>query len=247
MKKYLENGETVTEVIFRSDVDVELVEVTASDLRVAKAAWVSTKGSHAESENNPDRVGGLINYLMRDRHGSPFEHTSFTFSIRCPIFVVREFHRHRAGWSYNEESGRYSELKPEFYIPSRDRNLTQAGKPGHYQFYIGSDEQYQLMKDTHEWTAEKAYINYKNLLGIGIAKEVARMTLPLNIYTSFYATCNSRSLMHFLGLRTENENATFKSHPQKEIQMVADKMESYFAKEMPLTYEAWTKNGRVAP
>lgn len=237
----------MTDLVFRSDVDVELVEVSASDLRVAKAAWVSTKGSRAEDANDPARISGLINYLVRDRHGSPFEHTSFTFAIRCPIFVVREFHRHRAGWSYNEESGRYTELKPEFYIPSRERNLTQTGKPGHYQFHPGDDRQYGQTKFGHETIANASYENYQNLLNLGVAKEVARMSLPLNIYTSFYATCNSRSLMHFLSLRTENEGSTYPSHPQKEIQMVADKMEAEFAAQMPITYEAWNKNGRVAP
>lgn len=235
------------DLVFRSDVDVELVEVSASDLRVAKAAWVSTKGQRAEDENDEARIAGLIDYLVRDRHGSPFEHTSYTFAIRCPIFVVREFHRHRAGWSYNEESGRYTELKPEFYIPTRDRNLTQTGKPGHYQFHPGSDYQYNEMMWGHRNVAHAAYVNYQELLEIGVAKEVARMTLPLNIYTSFYATCNSRSLMHFLSLRTENAGASYPSHPQKEIQMVADKMEALFAQHQPLTYESWNKNGRVAP
>lgn len=237
----------MTEVVFRSDVDVELVEVTASDLRVAKAAWVSTKGERAEDEADPARVGGLIDYLVRDRHGSPFEHTSFTFSIRCPIFVVREFHRHRAGWSYNEESGRYTELKPEFYIIGDDRNLVQTGKPGHYVFGPGSKIQTKIVQRLMMAYSAGAYKGYKYLLKKGIAKEVARMILPLNIYTSFYATCNARSLMHFLGLRTENEGATFKSHPQKEIQMVADKMEAIFAEQMPITYKAWNDNGRVAP
>ena len=237
----------MTEVQFRSDIDVELVEVSASDLRVAKAAWVSTKGSRAEDENNPDRIAGLINFLVRDRHGSPFEHTSFTFAIRCPIFVVREFHRHRAGWSYNEESGRYTKLQPEFYVPNAERNLVQTGKPGHYVFGPGSDMQYAFMAQGHKHVAQVAWNNYEYLLNLGIAKEVARMTLPLNIYTSFYATCNSRSLMHFLSLRTENESSTYPSHPQKEIQMVADKMESLFAEKMPITHEAWNKNGRVAP
>lgn len=239
----------MTDLLFRSDVDVELVEVNASDLRVAKAAWVSTKGSEAEKlgENGEDRINGLLTYLVRDRHGSPFEHTSFTFAIHCPIFVVREFHRHRAGWSYNEESGRYTELKPEFYIPARARNLTQTGKPGHYQFHPGSDDQYRDVESEIKGISRDAYDAYQFMLERGIAKEVARMCLPLNIYTSFYATCNARSLMHFLGLRTENEGATFKSHPQKEIQMVADKMEALFAEHMPITYKAWNENGRVAP
>ena len=237
----------MTDVTFRDDVDVELVEVNASDLRVAKAAWVSTKGSRAEDESDTGRISGLINYLVRDRHGSPFEHTSFTFAIRCPIFVVREFHRHRAGWSYNEESGRYTKLKPEFYVPNAERNLVQTGKPGHYVFGPGTFEQHLNTKAFLQATAEYAWDSYEMMLDNGVAKEVARMCLPLNIYTSFYATCNSRSLMHFLSLRTENEGSTYPSHPQKEIQMVADKMEQLFEVAMPITYRAWNKNGRVAP
>lgn len=237
----------MTGIVFRDTVDVDLVEYTASDLRVAKAAWVSTKGSRAEDEADESRIEGLINFLVRDRHGSPFEHNSFTFAIRCPIFVVREFHRHRAGWSYNEESGRYTKLKPEFYIPSAQRNLVQTGKPGHYIFEPGTPQQYQAAVDSLKDSAFVAWGNYTLMLDCGIAKEVARMCLPLNIYTSFYATCNARSLMHFLGLRTENEAATYKSHPQKEIQMVAGKMEAIFAEKMPVTYTAWNKNGRVAP
>lgn len=237
----------MTDVIFRSDVDVELVEVSASDLRVAKAAWVSTKGKKAEDESDDARLEGLINFLVRDRHGSPFEHTSFTFGIRCPIFVVREFHRHRAGWSYNEESGRYTKLQPEFYVPARDRNIVQSGKPGQYIFGPGDDEQYRVVSGNIKMGSRVSWEIYESSIREGIAKEVARMVLPLNIYTSFYATCNARSLMHFLGLRTENEGATYKSHPQKEIQMVADQMEAFFAQHMPVTYAAWNKNGRVAP
>ena len=237
----------MTDVVFRSDVDVELVEVNASDVRVAKAAWVSTKGSRAEDANDPERLAGLINFLVRDRHGSPFEHTSFTFAIRCPIFVVREFHRHRAGWSYNEESGRYTKLQPEFYVPNMDRNLVQTGKPGHYVFGPGTKEQHLTVAGAIADSSWNSWTHYEGMLEAGIAKEVARMALPLNIYTSFYATCNSRSLMHFLSLRTENESATYPSHPQKEIQMVADEMEEIFAEQMPATWLAWNKNGRVAP
>ena len=237
----------MTDITFRSDVDVELVEVNATDLRVAKAAWVSTKGARAEDENDPARISGLINYLVRDRHGSPFEHTNFTFAIRCPIFVVREFHRHRAGWSYNEESGRYTKLKPEFYIPAPDRNLVQTGKPGHYVFSPGNSNQYMLTSTGIQRSSRTAWNEYEGMLEAGVAKEVARMVLPLNIYTSFYATCNARSLMHFLGLRTEDEYATFKSHPQFEIQLVANAIEKHFKNQMPITWEAWNRNGRVAP
>lgn len=236
----------MTEIRFRDDVDVQLVKSNATDIDVARAAWVSTLGEDAR-EKDGDRVPGLLNFLIRDRHGSPFEHGSLTFFIRCPIFVIREFHRHRAGWSYNEESGRYTVLKPEFYVPNRDRNLVQSGKPGQYVFGPGDHVQYEIASGDIKVAVREAWRSYENMLGAGIAKEVARMCLPLNIYSSFYATCNPRSLMHFLGLRTENENATYKSHPQKEIQMVADKMEALFAEQMPLTYDSWNKNGRVSP
>lgn len=236
----------MSEPIFRSDMDVELIRSLASDRMVAEAAWVSTKAQHAD-EGDPARIPGLINYLMKDKHGSPFEHNQFVFRVRCPIFVIREFHRHRAGWSYNEESGRYSKLQPEFYVPARERNLTQTGKPGHYVFTPGSDEQYELTSENIMSIAECAWHDYEEMLEAGTAKEVSRMCLPLNIYSSFYATCNARSLMHFLSLRTEHEDAAYPSHPQKEIQMVADKMETLLEREMPITYAAWVRHGRVSP
>jgi thymidylate synthase (FAD) len=234
------------DIKFVNDVTVDLIKTNASDIEVARAAWVSTKGEDAR-EADSSRVPGLINYLVRNRHGSPFEHNSFTFFIKCPIFVVREFHRHRAGWSYNEESGRYTELKPEFYIPSGDRNLVQTGKAGEYRFEPGTQEQAAEVILGHAEISAASYCNYQNLLSLGVAKEVARMTLPLNIMTTFYATANSRAIMHFLSLRTQHEDATFPSTPQKEISMVADKIEAHFAAAMPHTHAAYVKNGRVSP
>lgn len=230
---------------FKSDVDVELVQVCASDLQVARSAWVSTVGEDAREKEG--RIDGLINYLMRERHGSPFEHNMFTFFISCPIFVVREFHRHRVGWSYNEWSGRYSEMRPVFYVPRPERKLTQVGKPGAYTFLPGDWEQVAMTDALITDNAEEAWSRYQTLRQMGVANEVARDVLPLNIFTSFYATCNARSLMHFLGLRTENESATFVSRPLDEIQLVANKMESIFEKQMPITYDSWNKNGRVSP
>lgn len=123
------------EVVFRDDVTVELVKSSASDADVIWAARVSTAGEQSLDEigEDPARSAGLINYLARERHGSPFEHTSMTFFVSAPIFVFREFMRHRIA-SYNEESGRYRELKPVFYIPSKERKLIQVGKTGAYTF-----------------------------------------------------------------------------------------------------------------
>ncbi|WP_405619877.1 FAD-dependent thymidylate synthase [Streptomyces sp. NBC_00076] len=234
---------------FRSDVTVELVKHTASDADVLFAARVSTAGEQSLDElgKDPERSKGLINYLMRDRHGSPFEHNSMTFFISAPIFVFREFMRHRVGWSYNEESGRYRELQPVFYVPGESRKLVQQGRPGKYVFVEGSEAQQELVTRTMENTYREAYEAYQEMLAAGVAREVARAVLPVGLFSSMYATCNARSLMHFLGLRTQHELAKVPSFPQREIEMVGEKMEAEWAKLMPLTYAAFNANGRVAP
>ncbi|MEU3413599.1 FAD-dependent thymidylate synthase [Streptomyces sp. NPDC006658] len=233
----------------RSDVTVELVKHSAADSDVLFAARVSTIGEQSLDELNkdPERSKGLINYLMRDRHGSPFEHNSMTFFISAPIFVFREFMRHRVGWSYNEESGRYRELQPVFYVPDTGRKLVQQGRPGKYVFVEGTEEQHALVGHAMEESYRQAYATYQEMLAQGIAREVARSVLPVGLYSSMYATCNARSLMHFLGLRTQHELAKVPSFPQREIEMVGEEMEAEWAKLMPLTYAAFNANGRVAP
>jgi thymidylate synthase (FAD) len=210
------------------------------------AARVSTVSGNHEKVVDLEKDAGLINYLMRDRHGSPFEHNAFTFYIEAPIFVFREFMRHRIA-SYNEESGRYKELEPVFYIPARDRKLIQVGKPGAYVFEQGTEDQWEDVNLSTQHICNKAYYEYQALLDTGIAREVARMVLPVNIFSSMYVTMNARSLMNFLSLRTQREGTHFPSFPQREIEMVAEKMEEFFAEKMPITYEAFNKNGRVAP
>ena len=237
-----------SEIVFRDDVTVELVKSSASDADVIWAARVSTAGEQSiESlKEDPERSAGLINYLARERHGSPFEHTSFTFFISAPIFVFREFMRHRIA-SYNEESGRYRELKPVFYIPSKERKLIQVGKTGHYTFEDGTTEQYELMVAEMKKEYIAAYDAYQKMLDAGIAREVARATLPVATYSSMYVTMNARALMNFLSLRTSSDGSHFPSYPQREIEMVAEKMEAFFAQKMPLVHEAFNKSGRVAP
>jgi thymidylate synthase (FAD) len=236
---------------FRSDIKVELVRASASDSDVLFAARVSTQGEQtleaAQDENlDTSRSKGLINYLMRDRHGSPFEHNSMTFYVQAPIFVFREFMRHRIA-SYNEESGRYRELNPVFYIPGVERNLVQQGKPGAYDFVPGTAEQTELAQSEARRVSTDAFASYQRMLDAGIAREVARIVLPLNIYSSMYVTMNARSLMNFLSLRTKREGTHFPSFPQREIEMAAEQMETHFAGLMPLTYDAFNDNGRVAP
>ncbi|MGI5471202.1 FAD-dependent thymidylate synthase [Streptomyces sp. CA-132043] len=234
---------------FRSEVTVELVKHAAGDSDVLWAARVSTAGEQSleELQKDPERSKGLINYLMRDRHGSPFEHNSMTFFISAPIFVFREFMRHRVGWSYNEESGRYRQLEPVFYVPATDRKLVQQGRPGKYEFVQGAEEQHEVTTRAMEDSYRQAYAAYQEMLAAGVAREVARSVLPVGLFSSMYATCNARSLMHFLGLRTQHEQAKVPSFPQREIEMVGEQMEAHWAKLMPLTYAAFNANGRVAP
>ena len=403
--------ETPAPARFRDDVTVELVKHSASDTDVLWAARVSTAGEDSLEEltKDPERSKGLINYLMRDRHGSPFEHNSMTFFINAPIFVFREFMRHRVGWclagdtmitlesegdslrqrsiqelhehwhqdvqdrmppsvgsvrrshvrcydedtmlaqrarivdvmesgakaliristkggrtlrcsvdhailtpdgwrkagelavgdtvltadtlprpiaaavpdpivavdddgeemtydlsvegpwhnfladgivvhnSYNEESGRYRELQPVFYVPGQDRKLVQQGRPGKYEFVQGSDEQRRQVVKSMEESYTQSYAAYQEMLAAGVAREVARATLPVGLFSSMYATCNARSLMHFLGLRTQHEMARVPSFPQREIEMVGERMEAVWAELMPLTHAAFNANGRVAP
>jgi thymidylate synthase (FAD) len=236
------------EIIFRSDVTVELVKSSASDADVIWAARVSTAGEQSMDEigQDPAKSAGLINYLARERHGSPFEHTSMTFFISAPIFVFREFMRHRIA-SYNEESGRYRELKPVFYIPSPERKLIQVGKTGAYTFVDGTPEQFSVSVEAMKKAYIVAYEQYKIMLDQGIAREVARVVLPVGLYSSMYVTMNARALMNFLSLRTSREGSHFPSYPQREIEMVAEKMEAEFARLMPLTYGAFEKSGRIAP
>jgi thymidylate synthase (FAD) len=230
------------------------VRSSASDSDVLFAARVSTQGeqtleaaaARVDASEDEKRSKGLINYLMRDRHGSPFEHNSLTFYVQAPIFVFREFQRHRIA-SYNEESGRYKQLDPVFYVPGPDRNLIQIGKTGSYDFIPGTAEQTALVEQESRTASIQAYEAYQRMLEAGVAREVARIILPLNIYSSMYVTMNARALMNFLSLRTKREGTHFPSFPQREIEMCAEKMEDYWAELMPYTYSAFNENGRVAP
>jgi thymidylate synthase (FAD) len=239
---------TVPDITFRSDMTVELVKHSASDADVIWAARVSTKGeqSLADVNGEAERSSGLINFLMRDRHGTPFEHSTMTFYVSAPIFVFREFMRHRT-FSYNEESGRYRKLDPVFYVPGPDRKLVQSGKPGAYVFTEGTRAQHALVTDTVEGSCRQAYAAYLDMLEAGVARELARTVLPVGLYSSMYATCNARALMNFLSLRVKDQDATFPSFPQREIEMVAEQMEAIWADLMPLTHAAFVRNGRVSP
>lgn len=232
----------MTNVTFDSEMHVDLIDFMGGDQRVVQAAQVSTKG--ADSVNSETK-NGLINYLVKNRHASPTEHSYFTFLITAPIFVARESHRHRMA-SLNEQSGRYMELSPHFYVPDSNRKLVQVGKTGDYKFTTGTSDQSDIVDEEIKDLSQASWDAYERLLNEGITKEVSRMVLPTNVYTSWYLTINARSLMNYISLRTTNPDATIKSSPQREIEMVAEKMESFFSDKMPITYDAWATNGRKA-
>lgn len=212
---------------------IELLDSCADDLSVANAARVSFAKQVQECTGKEE---GLINFLMANRHGTPFEHGYFRFHVEAPIFVFREWHRHRAGHSYNEMSGRYVELEKRFYKPDEFR--MQTGKPGQYTFspLHGNSEGSLIMDDAYEASWEA----YQKLLSINVAKEQARAVLPLGIYSQMYWSCNPRSLMHFLGLRN-------KPDAQKEIRDLAADAEKLFLEVMPITANKFIENDRVCP
>lgn len=222
----------MTDIQFIDHSTVELVKTNASDEDVAYAAWVSNFAEKAK-ERDTSRIEGLINFLYRENHTSPFEHGSFTFFVDTPIFVTREYQRHRT-WSYNETSGRYKVLSPRFYIPSQERPLVQVGKVGAYVHTPGTDEQYNLMCALQKNSVEVAWNAYQQQLANGIAKEVSRNILPVNIMTQFYATANPLNVLKFFILRSE-ENALW------EIRQVSKLEEAMVKAAMPLTYAAFEK------
>ena len=208
----------------------------ADDLAVVNGARVSFN-SLSEGEMT-ERDEGLIRFLMRERHGSPFEHGYFRFIVKAPIFVVREHHRHRAGHSYNEWSGRYSKLEAEFYVPDNVR--TQVGKPGAYSFEPVDPAVREQARAEIRAVAEQAFGAYERMLEQGVAKEIARTVLPLSLYTKYFWSCNPRSLMHFCSLRN-SEQAQF------EIREYAKAAESFLERLMPVTHAAFVANDRTAP
>lgn len=228
-------------VTMTSTITVEPIRVLAEDRFVAEAARVSTL-AEATAEASVERsYRGLIGALMRDRHGSPFEHGFMTFRVHAPLNVMTEHLRHRIGWSYNGESGRYKTFDPVFYTPPPERGVTQVGRAMEYDIQPGDDEQRRHVTEEVEAASQAAWDSYTYLLDQGVAREVARQVLPTNLMTTYYTSCNPRSLMAFLQLRGEGTHALW------EIQQVARGYEAALAEAMPATHDAFVGAGRVAP
>ena len=230
--------------IFRDDMTVELVDFMGDDESIIKAAKVSTMTDATVDEMGNAGKQKFIDFLAKNRHGSPFEHVLFTFRIEAPIFVWREFMRHRVA-SYNEESGRYKKLEPVFYAPAPDRKMVQVGKPGAYEFVEGEDYQRAVVGALIRANSRDAYALYETMLETGVAREVVRMVLPLNIYSTAYVTMNLRALTNFLSLRVADGTSMFPSFPQREIEMVAEQMEDIASTITPKAMLAFQSNGRV--
>lgn len=215
---------------------ISLEQFVGGDLSVVNSARVSYNTYHEEIEEGDDK---LIAYLLKHKHGTPFEHNLFTFNVKLPLFVAREWIRHRIG-SFNEVSMRYTKIVPEFYVPKVGDVRSRVGKPGAYTYEpaprLRAHAYLNALENVHDMARE----GYEDSIADGIAPELARLMLPVSVYTQWYWTVNARSLMGFLSLR----NA---STAQWEIQQYAKRVEEFFERAMPITYEAFMAAARVAP
>lgn len=223
----------MTDIELVNEVNVDLIKHNISDDMVCLAAWVSHDIDNEERLSHEGRKEKLINFLVENKHLSPLEHGSLTVKSNVPLFVRSEWHRHRTQ-SYNEVSGRYTEMLPKFYCGGVAR--VQKGKPGDYYFEEGTPEQTAGYLQSKRRAVEAAWAEYKYRLELGIAKEQAREDLPLSLMTQFYATGNLRNWLQFLALRDE-------SHALQEIQDAAKQVAEIVKSAAPLTYAAFEKYG----
>lgn len=203
---------------------VRLVDFIGGDMRAVEAARVSFN-SQSKGE---ERDKKLLKYLIEHEHWTPFEHSVFQFHIKCPIFVARQWMRHRWG-SYNEVSARYTEVKDEFYIPEKFRAQDTINKQGSVETDKLENEK---LLEIYRQSIELSFKNYKTLLENGVAREMARMVLPVSQYTQYYWTVNARSLLNFLKLRLDE-------HAQYEIREYAKVIAEIFKDKMPWTWQAF--------
>ncbi len=231
-----ESAQTHADTAFVQLLDhgfVELLDLLGDDRRCVAAARVSLRREQVSLvDGSPEQVArdqGLIERLIRDRHTSPFEHAVFQFRVRAPIFVVRQWFRHRYA-SYNEESGRYVALEDEFFVP--DDLRVRVGKAMDYHYESLPPAENEALRTAIAGHYEAARALYERLLAVGVAREHARMVLPVAQYTTFFWTVNALSLMNFLNLRNS-------PHAQAEIRAYAQVIEVMFASRMPWTHAAF--------
>ena len=210
---------------------VRLVDFMGRDNRVVSAARVSFGGVSKGEE----RDKGLIKYLLEHQHHTPFEHCYFQFHICCPIYVARQWMRHRWG-SYNEISARYTQVKDEFYLPKEFRGQDVKNRQGS----VAADLDNEALSKLYEQSVESSFAVYNKLIESGVAREMARGVLPVCQYTQFYWSVNARSLLNFLQLRTDG-------HAQYEIRVYADAIAQIFKEKMPWSWEAFEALNKKLP
>lgn len=213
---------------------VRLVESMGSDLSVVRAARVSYDAAWRSGEDTGSDTR-LIRRLWKDRHTSPFEAVEFQFEVKAPIFVLRQWHRHRT-WSYNELSGRYRELPEEFYVPEPEQIGIQSAtnKQGRYA-ENQLDEFVELRRRQTEWLrlhCERSFELYRELLEQKWPRELARSVLPVATYSHMFAKVDLRNLLGFLDLRCD-------PHAQYEIRVYADALKELARTVAPVCIEAW--------
>lgn len=207
---------------------VRLVDYMGSDDAIVQAARVSYgTGTKKVSEDR-----GLIRYLMRHRHTTPFEMVEFKFHVKLPIFVARQWIRHRSA-NVNEYSGRYSIMKEEFYLPETAdiRLQSEVNKQGRSEAEAPPELKEEFVKHLKE-TDKHLYAEYHKFVEAGLARELARINLPLSLYTEWYWKIDLHNLFHFLSLRMDD-------HAQKEIKVYADVMATMVEAVCPMAYEAF--------
>lgn len=193
---------------------VELKNSMGSDMAIVQSARVSYKGLY-EQETLTEKDEKLIRSLIRRKHTSPFECVSFTFIVKAPIFVLRQWHRHRT-WSYNEVSARYKRLPNDFYVPATEQ-ITHQMKHEKQMRDDVQNRNWSMIQGIIQDNNKAAYDRYEQLIALDCPRELARSVLPVNIYSEMYATVNLHNLVHFLKLRCDE-------HAQYEIRVYADAM-----------------------
>ena len=209
--------------LYNGEGHCTFVDKLGNDWTPCKAARVSFGD---DSLKGVEKDTKLLRYLMEHAHTSPFEQCSITFNIRMPIFVMRQFVRHRT-FRLNEESGRYSEMSDSFAIPTSLRKQSSSNMQGSDESFRFSDQQESVAIEAIRVHCERSYRLYQDLLEMGVAKEQARIILPLNLMTKVSVNCDLHNLMHFLKLRLD-------SHAQLEIRQLAMAMLEIFSSEYPV-------------
>jgi len=212
---------------------VRLVEHMGNDLSIVRSARVSYDAEwRAGADDGKDAK--LIDYLVKNHHTSPLECVQFTFEVKAPIFVFRQWHRHRT-WSFNEVSARYSELPEEFYIPELSQITTQS--TSNKQMRTGTEHpRAQDIQDITSRQCAFAFQAYHQLIEMGCPRELARGVLPVNTYSRMFATVDLHNLAHFSKLRLHE-------HAQYEIRVYAQALLDLIQPIVPVAVAALNKHG----